>query len=181
MSELSAARPYAIAAYETAVELNALEVWSTALTSLADIANHQQVRTVLFNPNCEPDDLAAVCIDLCQGALSKEQENFVKLLAKAEKLILLPEIRELFVLFKDSVNETIAVTVTSAVELSEDDKATLQQALTKRLQREPVLTYEQDASLLGGVLINAGDTVIDGSVKTQLQRFEEALKVDTCN
>ena len=180
-NEASAARPYAIAAYETAVEQNAIESWAEVLACLAEASKHEMVWQLIINPNYDALVLADICIDLMKGKISEAQCNFVKLLAKADKLHLFAEIKVLFNSFKADTNKTIEVTVTSVTALSDEDKVKLEAALKNRFQREPLLAYKKDPSLLGGLLINAGDTVIDGTVKTQLQRFTEALKVGTCN
>lgn len=179
--DTSAARPYAIAAYETAVAFNAVDKWAEALACLADTVQQEAVWQLITNPNYASSVLAEVCIDLAKGTLSNEQANFVRLLANVDKLVLLPEIKVLFNYLKAAINETIDVTVSSVQPLSDDNKAKLTTALKTRLQREPNITYQEDAHLLGGLLIHAGDTVIDGTVKTQLQRFTEVLKGEVCN
>lgn len=183
-NHISAARPYAIAAYETAADSNALKSWSDILAVLAQVAEQPMVCSLFLNPHYSWDMLAALCIDFVgKGAqpCSEGQANFIRLLAKANKLSLLAEIKTLFDYFKSTVNETLDVTVTSAESLTEDYKAKLKIALKARFKRDAILTYKQDPSLLAGMLIQAGDKVIDGTVKTQLQRFTEALKVGTCN
>ena len=92
-----------------------------------------------------------------------------------------PEIKKLFDYFKTTADETANVMVTSAQPLTAAYQAKLKTALNARFKHDVVLTFDQDPTLLGGILIKAGDHVIDGTVKTQLQRFTEALKVGTCN
>lgn len=176
MNELSAARPYAIAAYETAVEMKTLDAWEKALQFLAELTTYEEIKEVITNPNIEPKELMALYKDFGKDLLNAEHENFLKLLAQVEKLILLPEIFQLFLHMRATINEKVDVDVTSVVALSDVEKEALKKSLQQRLQREPVLTFKEDSSLLGGILVHAGDIVIDGTVKTQLQRFKEALK-----
>jgi F-type H+-transporting ATPase subunit delta len=67
------------------------------------------------------------------------------------------------------------VTVTSAYELDGEQQTKLADALKKRLNREISITTQVDKSLIGGVILRAGDTVIDGSVRGRLNRLSEAL------
>ncbi len=184
MIETSAARPYAIAAYETAAETHTLKNWAEVLESLAKMTEQPLVAQLFLNPNYSADVLAAVVIDLAaksQISCSKEQANFIRLLAQANKLQLLSDVKKIFDYLETIFNETADVTVTSAELLTDDYKAKLQQALNARFKHDVNLTFNQDPSLLAGLLIRTGDRVIDGTVKTQLQRFTEALKVGTCN
>lgn len=184
INETSKARPYAIAAYETAVESNALKSWSDVLASLSEMTAQPLVARLFLNPSYSADMLAAVVIDLAmksQIPCSTEQVNFIRLLAQAGKLALLADIKKIFDYLESIFNETSEVTVTSVEPLTSDYKAKLQTALNKRFKHNVVLTFNQDPSLLAGILIRTGDRVIDGTVKTQLQRFTEALEVRTCN
>ena len=182
--ETSAARPYAIAAYETAAESNTLKNWSDVLAALAKMTEQPLVAQLFLNPNYSADVLAAVVIDLAaksQISCSTEQANFIRLLAQANKLQLLADVKKIFDYLEAIFNETADVVVTSAAPLTNEYKAKLQIALNTRFKHEVILTFNQDPSLLAGILIRTGDRVIDGTVKTQLQRFTEALKVGTCN
>ena len=69
----------------------------------------------------------------------------------------------------------VKVTVTSAAELEPAEVATLTAALQRRFGSEIALTRAVDPALLGGAVIDAGDVVIDGSVRTKLERLRTAL------
>ena len=71
--------------------------------------------------------------------------------------------------------QRIDVTVVSAYKLDSKQKTKLGNALKKRLNREISITTQVDKSLIGGVILRAGDTVIDGSVRGRLNRLSEAL------
>ncbi|BBI65353.1 hypothetical protein HSBAA_66590 [Vreelandella sulfidaeris] len=71
--------------------------------------------------------------------------------------------------------QRVEVNVTSAYKLDSKQKTKLANALKKRLNREISITTQVDKSLIGGVILRAGDTVIDGSVRGRLNRLSEAL------
>ena len=107
--------------------------------------------------------------------LNDQGRNFVQVLAKYGRIALLPEISAMYELFKANHEKTMDVEITSAYEVEDADKTILSEALKKKLQREISLTSTVDASLLGGVIIRAEDTVIDNSVRGKLNKLSHAL------
>jgi F-type H+-transporting ATPase subunit delta len=97
------------------------------------------------------------------------------LLAQNKRLALLPSIAELFLELKANQEKTIAVSISSAFELEASIQNKLTEALTAKLQREVKVNTNIDQTLLGGVVIRAGDIVIDGSIKGRLAKLAEAL------
>jgi F-type H+-transporting ATPase subunit delta len=69
----------------------------------------------------------------------------------------------------------VKATITSATPMADADVAALRASLVKRFGREVDVTTAVDASLIGGAVIDAGDVVIDGSLKTKLARLGAAL------
>ena len=88
---------------------------------------------------------------------------------------LLPEIAGLYEELRAEAERVVKATVTSATELpaGELDKITV--ALRKRFGREVEVETAIDESLIGGAVIDAGDVVIDGSLKGKLERMQSAL------
>ncbi len=70
---------------------------------------------------------------------------------------------------------SIEAQVISAYAVNATQKKSIAAALTKKLGREVTITTQTDKSLLGGVIIRAGDMVIDGSVKSQLEKITHSL------
>ena len=66
--------------------------------------------------------------------------------------------------------------VVSAFPLSDEQSAVIARALTAKYAKEVNLTSIVDQSLLGGAIIRAGDTVIDGSVRGKLDKLAESLQ-----
>ena len=72
--------------------------------------------------------------------------------------------------------DTLDVTVTSAYPLAEAELARLKSALSRRFDRDVSMVSEVDASLIGGAVIRAGDTVIDGSLRGKLDKLAESIQ-----
>lgn len=178
MAELSTlARPYAKAAFEYAKEHGALAQWAEQLATAAAVAADPAVESVLNNPALTDEQQAKTLADVCGDALGEPARNFIAILASNKRLSLLPEIHEQFALYKANQEKSVDVEVVSAFDLEDAARDRLAAALGKKLEREVVVTTSTDESLLGGVLIRAGDLVIDGSVRGRLNKLAEAMNL----
>ncbi len=170
------ARPYARAAFSYGIDHEGgLARWSRMLALLGAAADTQVLEDALDNPQLSHEQEAGMLIDLLEGELDDPCKNFVRIMAENGRLPLLPEVSELFEDLKAQHEKTMDVVVTSAFDVSEEDKAKLAEALKKRLQKEIDLSATVDQSLLGGVIIRADDTVIDSSVRGKLEKLAHAL------
>lgn len=172
---ITLARPYAKAAFEAAMADKDLGAWSQMLGLLAALAANKKVRTELSSPALSAEQQSALLIHLSGDALSTRVQNLVKLLAENKRLILLPEIAEIFETLKANQEKTVDVELSTAYALSSDVVNTLTQALQTRLSREINLQTKVDKHLIGGAVIRAGDTVIDSSVRGKLTKLAEAM------
>ena len=91
------------------------------------------------------------------------------------RLPLLPEIAGLFDELRFEAERVVRAKVTSAATLADAELETIKAALRKRFGREVEVETAIDESLIGGALIDAGDVVIDGSIKGKLTRLQSAL------
>lgn len=176
MSEaITTARPYAQAAFEEAQKLADLKGWSDALLSLAEAVCHPEVRAVITNPRVAKDQIASLMEDLLGDQAKIQQRNFVKILADNQRLLLLPEIAAIFETLRAEAERVVNVVVDSAFELSAEQQQKIVSALKTRMGREIKLVCNIDKELLGGVVIRAGDKVIDGSARTRLDEMANML------
>jgi F-type H+-transporting ATPase subunit delta len=176
MAELSTlARPYAKAAFEFARDAGQLDAWAQQLATAAAVTQDDAVISVLSNPSLTAAQQAATVADVCGDALAGEARNFVAILADNKRLPLLPEIYAQFAQYKANQEKSVDVEVVSAFDMAEATSARLADVLSKKLEREVVVSTTTDSELLGGVLIRAGDLVIDGSVRGRLNKLAEAM------
>lgn len=176
MSEaLTIARPYAQAAYEEAQKQADLKGWSGAMLSLAEAVCHPEVRAVVTNPRAARSQVENLMLGLLGDKASAELGNFVRVLVDNQRLLVLPEIAEIFEMLRAEAEKTVNVVVDSAFELSAAQQDKITSSLKARMGREIKLVCKVDKELLGGVVIRAGDKVIDGSVRTRLGEMATAL------
>lgn len=176
MAELKTlARPYARAAFEYADQAGKLAEWDQALSDLAAICAEPRVAERLNDPAQSAQQRAELVSGLLGDDLPAGLVNFVHSLSEQKRLGLAAEVAELFRALKAQREQTIDVVVKSAYELDDAQKTQLETTLKKTLARQVELTCEVDSSLIGGVLINANDLVIDASVRGRLAKLAESL------
>jgi F-type H+-transporting ATPase subunit delta len=177
MAELTTlARPYAKAAFEYAQAHQQLANWSAMLGLAAAVSIDDTMQRVLKAPRLTSTEKATAFIEVCGDKFDAQAQNFIHVLAENDRLALLPDIFAQFELYKAEQEKSIDVDVTSAFALSDEQQDKLAKVLSARLGREVRLHAAEDATLIGGVLIRAGDLVIDGTVRGKLAKLAEALK-----
>ena len=176
MSEaITTARPYAQAAFEEAQKLSDLKGWSELLKTLAEAVIYPEIHAVISSPRVAKAQLGDLLGDVLGGKLKVQQMNFVRILAENQRLLALPEIAAIFEALKSEAEKSVDVVVDSAFELTAAQQAKIVSSLKKRMGREIKLTCKINKELLGGVVIRAGDKVIDGSARTRLSEMATAL------
>lgn len=168
-------RPYAKAAFEEARAHGQLAEWSQGLGVAAEVVGDPRVERLLGNPEVEPRDLAQLIIGIAGDRLGEPGRNFIFMLAENHRLGLIPEIAVLFNELKDDAEGVADVTVTSAAPLDEVHQRKLAAALERRLRRRVRMHCETDPTLIGGAVLRSGDLVIDGSLRSKLERMAYEL------
>ncbi|MDR0779648.1 MAG: F0F1 ATP synthase subunit delta [Pseudomonadales bacterium] len=178
MSQLTTfARPYARAAFETAEAAGKLADWSQGLGLIAALQQQEKVAEFLSRPGLGWEQQAKLLLDLAGADLDATLQNFVRLLASNKRLALLPEVVQLYEALKAERERTVDVEVISAFAMNDAQTQALAAALKARLQREVKLSASVDQRLIGGVIVHAGDLVIDASVRGKLNKLSETMNV----
>ena len=177
MAELTTlARPYAKAAFEYAQAHQQLANWSAMLGLAAAVSQDDTMQRVLKAPRLTSTEKATTFIEVCGDKFDAQVRNFLNIISENNRMELLPEIADMFELYKAEQERSVDVDVTSAFALSDEQQDKLAKVLSARLGREVRLHAAEDATLIGGVVIRAGDLVIDGSVRGKIAKLAEALK-----
>jgi len=173
----SIARRYAKALFEIGVEDGNYERMGREVRAMARaLKTSPELAMALSNPAFARSDREKVLKAVLQrlGA-SQMVVNFTRLLLDRERVVVLPDIsRELDALI-DARAGRVAAEVRSAVPLDAGQRERLTQALEQLSGKKVEMKIDTDPSLLGGVVAKLGDTVYDGSLKTQLEKMKQAL------
>ncbi|HCT98853.1 MAG TPA: F0F1 ATP synthase subunit delta [Methylococcaceae bacterium] len=176
MNEIATlARPYAVAVFKRAKETNSSKQWSKKLSFLAMVLGDNKLAGMIDDPKVGKSNLLALLLDICADQLDQEGINFLTLLIENNKLSLIPAIAALFETYKAEDEGFIDIDVTTAYAFSKEAKQDFNAALEKSFGKKVNMKVAVDSSLIGGVLVRAGDQVIDGSVRGQLQQLAQRL------
>lgn len=176
MAELSTlARPYAQAIFNLAQANNTLKAWSDTLALLKEVTANESMVEFINNPDVSDEQVTSLIIDICKEQLDEQGQNFIKIAAENGRLEVIPTIADSFEAMRAEEEGSIEAQVISAYAVNATQKKSIAAALKKKFGREVTITTQTDKTLLGGVIIRAGDVVIDGSVKSQLEKITHSL------
>ncbi|MBA3485896.1 MAG: F0F1 ATP synthase subunit delta [Lysobacter sp.] len=169
---LTLARPYARAAFSLARDAGQTAQWSQALAFASRVGADPQAQVLLAHPQLSSID--AIALVAPDGA-DESFVRFLALLSENRRLPLLADIAGLFEQQRAEADRVIKAKVTSATELPPSELATIKAALQRRFGLDVEIQTAIDESLIGGAVIDAGDVVIDGSLKGKLAQLQTAL------
>lgn len=169
---LTLARPYARAAFTLAGERQRLPQWSALLEFAAQAVSDQRVRDVLGHPKLADADLVAL---LSPDGADDLFDRFLLELAENGRLPLLPEIADLYAALRAEAEQVVKARMVTASPADAAQVEKIKAGLKRRFGGEVELEAVVDPGLIGGVLIQAGDLIIDGSLRNKLARLRTAL------
>jgi len=172
------AKRYAKALFQVGKEENALDSFNSALVEMAAIyVQVPEVVDALTNPLYPLEAREKVMEHLlAKMQASAMVANFMKLLVQKRRANVLPDIAEVFQALVDVERNMCRGTVTSAAPLSGALNSKIKATLEKITGKQVLLRTEIDPSIIGGIVAQVGDLVLDGSIKTQLTGLKESIK-----
>jgi F-type H+-transporting ATPase subunit delta len=177
------ARPYARALFEFALAKQQVQLWGKILQVMAIASSDPTLAGLITNPKVDNTKVAALLVELCKFTLplSAEQqqcnENFIALLVDQQRLLVLPQMSQLYATLCAEHEKVLKATVTTCFALDLTRQQRLLESLQQRFKCKVELDYDVDESLLGGMIIRAGDHVIDGSARSKLLRLTDYLNL----
>lgn len=169
------ARPYASAAFDLATQDGKLADWSESLALLGGIVSDETVQLALANPHISREQGVELILSIAEGHLSDQTANFVRVMGDNDRLAALPEVAHRFETLKAEAEQKVEVEVTSAYALNAKYQKVIEEAMKARLGCEVLIKKEIDRDLIAGVVIRAGDLVIDASAKGRLDALAQQL------
>lgn len=173
---LTLARPYAKAAFAYASEQSATDTWSTALQLLSATVQDEAFSAYINRPELTPTEKVKAFVQVTGAEqASVAVSNFLTLLADNDRLSLLPEISAEYELLKAQNNNAVDVVIESAFPLTAVQEQLITDRLEKRFNGTVHATVEVNPDLIAGVVIRAGDQVIDDSALNKLEKMRTRL------
>ncbi len=176
MRESKIARRYARALFQAALRADAVQAVDRALQELLDILREQPaLHQLMLNPLIPRERKQ----ELVQESIGRRTHpllaSLLNLLVDKRRERLLPDIAQEYAQMRDDHLGVVRVQARTAYPLDSQQEQALIQSLQRRTGRTVVLDVQVDPSLIGGILVRIGDTVIDGTVRGQLQRLRQYL------
>ena len=176
MAEISTiARPYAVAAYKLGKEQKALAKWSEMLGFATQVANDTKMQAYINDPKVVASDLQATFLKVCGDKLNANAQNLIKVLVEYGRVSILPAISAAFEELKALDEGVLEAQIIAASKPSVAEVKDLVARLEAKFGKKVEATVSIDPEIIGGIKIIVGDTVIDASVKNQLQNLAYTL------
>lgn len=169
------ARPYARAAFDFAKAKQDIVAWEAFLNVAQCMVQDARVFSMLSDPRVSVQQQIAFFEAVCAQHLDAARKNFLALLIEYGRVLALPTIYTLFYKHRQAESASLNVEVTSAWPLESGEVEQLSRALAERFSCEIQMKTQEDRSLLGGMVVRAGDFVMDASIRDRLRRMRAAL------
>ena len=177
MAEISTiGRPYAVAIFNLAKEEKTLSVWSDMLSLISGVVENADVNSFINDSKVLDTDREKILLDICGDKINTSGKNLIKLLVENKRLLILSVITALFEELKDKDEGVIEAEIIMAEQPDKKLVTNLIQSLEKRFEKKIEGKVVIDKSIVGGTKIIVGDTVIDASVRGQLDNLAYTLK-----
>ena len=175
-SETSAGR-YSLALYELATEANVLEEIEIHATSIINlISSSKDFKSLIKDPtNNKEDQLNALNKISEQYKLNNLLTKFLSFLISKRRFFYVDKILKSFVETCSIKRGELKAELTSAKDLTENEINSIKEELTKNFSSKIKLNYKHDTSLIGGLIVQVGSTMVDTSIKNKLQQIENRM------
>ena len=168
---------YALALYELSSENNSLdtiEIHSLAILNLMD--SSRDFKNLVKDPTINPDSLIIIIKKISENnKIDDLLKRFMTFLVNKKRFFYLEKILKTFLEICSKKRGEIKAEIQSAKELSNDEVNKITNDLAQKFSSKMKLTYKHDKSLIGGIVIKVGSTMIDTSIKNKLQQIENRM------
>ena len=173
LNDLFAER-YGRALFDVSHKANALDPVSEGLTHVAEALGLPEVVQCMDDPRTTFADRLAL-VDVATEGVHPFVANLARLMAQRRRVASFPGVQRVFGQLVDNLQGIARVSVTTAVPYGEANTSALEKRLSEVLGKSVRAQLNTDPEVLGGIVIRAGDRVIDASIRTRLERLRAAL------
>lgn len=173
------ARIYAKAILDLSIEFNNVDQWISILESFSKISQNVLLRSLCFNElNTEKlaKILESIFEDLNKIKLTSFGRNFIYIVVKNKRVLLLPKIFEEFNNLYNFYMKSIIIDVISARQLSNNQLKKITEIMTHRLSKKVQIKCSINTNILAGIIIKIKDIIIDGSLVGRISRLHNILQ-----
>ena len=169
-------KKYAKALYKVAVKENDINQISTRLHRIKSILKSvPKLSQLLSTRRVQVQDKMIIMKNILGNKISDIEMDLMALLIEKGHIILFGEVIKHFDYLLDKDSEVIKVQITSSVKLLDDEVHQISTIIENKFQKKVDVNAETDASIIGGIKLRVGNTLIDGSVYNRLQKMRDIL------
>ena len=174
---ITSAQRYSLALYELASENNVLsQVEDQSLSILNLISSSKDFSNLIKDPTNNQDDLLKVIGDISDNnKFESLLKNFLSFLINKRRFFFVEQILNSFIETCSKKRGELKAELKSAKELSSDEISKITDELTKNFSSKIKLNYKYEESLIGGLVVQVGSTMVDTSIKNKLQQIENRM------
>ncbi len=174
---ITSSERYSLALYELSNESNLLPKIEEQCLSILDLINSSEdFKNLLKNPITKKDDLFRIITSISENyKFETLLKNFLNFLIQKRRFFFLEKILLSFIEICSKKRGELKAELKSAKELSDDEINKITEELTKNFSSKIKLNYKYDKSLIGGLVIQVGSTMVDTSIKNKLQQIENRM------
>lgn len=171
------ARRYASALLEIGKEQELLDTFHEQLVGVVDqFKQHKKFEQLIISPQITTEEKKKVISEVFGKVLNPYLLNFIYLLIDKDREGYIEDIANTFNEMFYNEKNILSAEVISAVALREEQLSTIKNKLAAQFNKEIIINNQVDPSIIGGVIVYAGDQIIDGSVKSKLNQLKANLK-----
>ena len=174
---ITSAERYSLALYELASENNVLsQVEDQSLSILSLISSSKDFSNLIKDPTNSQEDLLKVINGISDtNKFESLLKNFLSFLITKRRFFYVEQILKSFIETCSKKRGELKAELKSAKELSNDEISKIKDELTKNFSSKIKLNYKHDNSLIGGLIVQVGSTMVDTSIKNKLQQIENRM------
>ena len=173
----TSAQRYSLALYELSSEANSLknvEEHSSAILNL--IVSSKDFNNLIKDPTENQKNLISVINRISENfQIDDLLKNFMTFLIKKRRFFYLEKILKSFIEICSEKRGEIKAEIQSAKELSNEEISKITEELAQNFSSKMKLNYKHDKSLIGGLIVKIGSTMVDTSIKNKLQQIENRM------
>ena len=174
---ITSADRYSLALYELASENNVLsQVEDQSLSILSLISSSKDFSNLIKDPTNSQEDLLKVLDNISNNnKFENLLKNFLSFLITKRRFFYIEQILNSFIETCSRKRGELKAELKSSKELSSEEISKITDQLTKNFSSEIKLNYKHDESLIGGLVVQVGSTMVDTSIKNKLQQIENRM------
>jgi F-type H+-transporting ATPase subunit delta len=169
------AQVYARSLFEVAKEQDKLDEVREQLGQLADtISENRDLQVFFFSPYFSTEEKVEA-LDRALDGVDPSVRNFVALLIEKHRMPAIFRIRQRFEALWQEENQILPVQITSAIQLSDDTVRSIGDRIGERTGRKVELSRSVDPDILGGLVLQVGNSVLDASIRNRLENLRKQV------